>query len=121
MPFSQPPAMVSVDDERKINLALQAIGKDQNLSARAAATIYKCSHTTLSRQLNGTQSRHDSMPNSRNLTSLEEVTIIQYILDLDTQFYPPRLIGVEDMANRLLAERDAPPVGKRWASNFIKQ
>jgi len=25
------------------------------------------------------------------------------------------------MANRLLADRDAPPVGKRWASNFVKQ
>ena len=29
--------------------------------------------------------------------------------------------GVEDMANRLLADRDAPPVGKRWASNFVKR
>ncbi|XP_044715220.1 fot5 transposase [Hirsutella rhossiliensis] len=25
------------------------------------------------------------------------------------------------MANRLLAERDAPSVGKRWASNFVKR
>jgi hypothetical protein len=25
------------------------------------------------------------------------------------------------MANRLLAERDAPPVGKRWAINFTKR
>jgi hypothetical protein len=28
---------------------------------------------------------------------------------------------VEEMANRLLADRDAPPVGKRWASNFVKR
>jgi hypothetical protein len=61
------------------------------------------------------------MLNSRNLTSLEEDTIIQYILDLDARLYPPRLIGVEEMANRLLAERGAPPVGKRWASNFVKR
>ncbi|KAJ0126560.1 Uncharacterized protein HZ326_30333 [Fusarium oxysporum f. sp. albedinis] len=25
------------------------------------------------------------------------------------------------MANKLLADRDAPPVGKRWASNFVKR
>ena len=25
------------------------------------------------------------------------------------------------MANRLLADRDAPPVGPRWASNFVKR
>jgi DDE superfamily endonuclease/helix-turn-helix, Psq domain len=113
--------MASIDEERKINLALQAIEKDQTLSARAAATIYKCSHATLSRRLKGTQSRYNSMPNSRNLTSLEEVTIVQYILDLDARLYPPRLADVEDMANRLLAERDTPPVGKRWASNFVKR
>jgi hypothetical protein len=28
---------------------------------------------------------------------------------------------VEEMANRLLADHDAPPVSKYWASNFIKQ
>src|ERR1700744_5435690 len=113
--------MASIDNERQIHLALQAIQKDQNLSARAASDIYKCSHATLSRRLQGIQSRRDSMPNSRNLTSLEESTIVQYILDLDARFYPPRLAGVEDMANRLLADRGAPRVGKRWASTFVKR
>lgn len=28
---------------------------------------------------------------------------------------------VEDMAIRLLAARDAPRVGSRWASNFVKR
>ncbi|RKL01573.1 hypothetical protein BFJ70_g17402 [Fusarium oxysporum] len=27
----------------------------------------------------------------------------------------------KEMANILLADRDAPPVGKRWASNFVKR
>jgi hypothetical protein len=113
--------MVSVDNERKINLALQAIKQGQNFSARAAAKIYGVSHATLSRRLNGTQSRRDNMPKSKNLTQLEESTIVQYVLDLDARLYPPRLTGVEDMANRLLAERGAPKVGKRWASNFVKR
>jgi hypothetical protein len=47
--------------------------------------------------------------------------IVQYILDLDSKGFPPRLYGVEDMANRLLAERNAGRVGTRWASNFIKR
>ena len=113
--------MATNEEENKINLALQAIQKDQTLSGRAAATIYGCSHVTLSRRLKGTPSRRDSMPNSRNLTPLEESTIVQYILDLDARSYPPRLVGVEDMANRLLADRGAPRVGKRWASNFVKR
>ena len=48
-------------------------------------------------------------------------TIIQYIVKLYTRAFYPRLCYVEDMANRLLRERDAPPVGKRWAYNFIKR
>ena len=66
-------------------------------------------------------SRRDKAPNSRNLTVLEESTIIKYVLDLDARSFPPRLYEVEDIANRLLAERDALKVGKRWAVNFIKR
>jgi hypothetical protein len=113
--------MTILSKESRVILAIEAIKKDQDLSIRAAATIYKCSRVTLARRLKGTQSRQDSMPKSRNLTSLEEETVTQYILDLDARLHPPRLVGVEEMANRLLAERGAPPVGKRWASNFIKR
>jgi hypothetical protein len=67
------------------------------------------------------QSRRDWVPKSRKLSDLEEQIIVQFILDLDSRGFPPRLRGVEEMANRLLADRDAPPVGKRWASNFIKR
>jgi hypothetical protein len=67
------------------------------------------------------QSRRDSTPNSQNLTELEESTLIQYILDLDSQGFSPRLSYVEDMANRLLENRGASRVGKNWASNFVKR
>jgi hypothetical protein len=67
------------------------------------------------------QSRRDILANSRKLTNLEESVIVQHILDLDSKGFPPRLSGVEDMANRLLAERDAGRVGTRWAHNFVKR
>ena len=59
--------------------------------------------------------------NSRKLTDLEERTIVQYILELDVPTFPPRLRGVEDIANHLLYERDTPPIGKLWAHNFVKR
>jgi hypothetical protein len=55
------------------------------------------------------------------LTKLEEKIIVQRILELDSQAFPPRLSAVEDMANRLLRDRDASRVGKNWASNFVKR
>ena len=47
--------------------------------------------------------------------------IVQYILDLDSKGFPPRLCSVEDMANHLLAERNTGRVGTRWASRFIQR
>ena len=102
-------------------MAVQAIKNDPDLSIRATARIYSVPHSTLATRLKGTTSRRDSTPKSRNLTDLEELTIIQYVLDLDARSFPPRLCDVEDMANQLLRDRDAPPVGKRWATNFVKR
>ena len=54
------------------------------------------------------------------LTSTEEEVIVQHVLKLDERGYLLRLTDVADMANSLLAERGQPPVGKNWASNFVK-
>ena len=103
--------MESLSKESQMILALQAIQKSLQLSIRAAAKIYTVNRSTLSMRLKGITARRNTMPNSRKLTDLEESTIIQYILDLDSRSFPPRLRKVEEMANQLLANRDAPPVG----------
>jgi hypothetical protein len=66
-------------------------------------------------------SRRDSTPNSRKLTPTEELAIVRYILDLDSRGFPPRPQAVQEMADLLLAERDASPVSKNWTSNFINR
>lgn len=113
--------MASTSNENRVILALQALNRDPKLSARAAAKIYNVPRTTIQRRRDNIPSRRDSTPNLRKLSDLEESTIIQYILDLDARSFPPRLCGVQDMANRLLADRDAPPIGTRWASNFVRR
>ena len=102
-------------------MALEALKNDKNLSLREAAKIYNVSRTTLTQRRAGKPARRDIPANSRNLTDLEEQTIVQYVIELDTRAFPPRLSGVEDMANQLRRERDAPPVGKRWAHNFVNR
>jgi hypothetical protein len=113
--------MALPSNEARINLALEALKNDYTLSLRAVAKIYSVSPATLMRRRNGRPTRRDIPANSRKLTDLEECTIVQYITELDARAFPPRLCGVEDMANHLLRERDAPPVGKRWAYNFVKR
>ena len=102
-------------------LALGALQNDKKLSLRAVAKLYNVPVTTLHDRRTGRPARRDIMPNSKKLTQSEEEAIVQYILELDTRSFPPRLRGVEDMANQLLRVRDAPPVGKLWAHSFVKR
>jgi hypothetical protein len=47
--------------------------------------------------------------------------IVQYILDLDSRGFAPRLAGVEDIANYLLETRGGKRVGKLWAHRFVQR
>jgi hypothetical protein len=94
-------------------LALQALQNNPKLSTRRAANIYQFNEHRLRRRQQGFQSRRDTMPNSRSLSNLEEDTLLEFIIDLDSRGYPPQLSGIEQMANRLLDARDEPRVGTR--------
>ena len=107
--------------EACIILALEALENDRDLKVATAAKIYNVARSTLRRRRAGRCARRDILANSRCLTDLEEQTIVQYITELATRAFPPTLRGVEDMANHLRRERDMPPVGKRWAHNFVQR
>jgi hypothetical protein len=113
--------MPQKNDENQLNLAIQALQKNPNQSSRAIARIYSVDHRKLGDRLRGIPSRHAIQANSRKLTDLEEIVLIEHILDLDSKGFPPRLCVVEDMANRLLATRDGGRVGQRWAGNFVRR
>jgi hypothetical protein len=113
--------MPQSDIEANTLLALQTLQNKPKLSTRRAANIYQVNEHRLRRRQQGIQSRRDTMPNSRKLSNLEEDTLLEFIVDLDSRGYPPRLSGVEQMANRLLDARDAPRVSTRWAMNFVKR
>ena len=113
--------MPSSSKEATVILALEAIRNDEKLSLRAAAKLYNVPESTLRYRHSGKPARRDSPVNSKKLTQSEEEAIVRYIVELVARAFPPRLCGVEDMANQLLRVRDAPPVGKRWAYNFVNR
>jgi hypothetical protein len=113
--------MSSPSKEARITLALKALENDKKLSIRAAAKLYNVPVSTLGYRRTGRAIRRDLPANLRKLTDLEEEAIVQYIIELFERAFPPRLCGVEDMANQLLRIRDAPPVGKLWAHRFVKR
>jgi hypothetical protein len=108
-------------DEAKILLAKQAINEDQFNSSRAAAETYLVNRETLRIRCLGIRSRRDCPANSRILSDLEEYVIIEHILDLDSRGFSPTVRHFGEMANAILASRDAEPVGKNWPGRFVNR
>ena len=113
--------MQSSSNENHIKMALQAIKQDPNLSIKRASEIYEVPRTTLIDRRNGINSKRDVRPKSMILTTLEEDTILERIINLIERGFPPRLDDVRDMANLLLETRGALPVGSRWADRFVQR
>ena len=107
--------------EANISLAITAISQRQISSVKRAALTFICPRTTVQRRRAGIAARRDCEPNLKKLTKLEEEVITRHILDLDSRGFPPTLNAVQDMADKLLAERGAGQVGKQWPRNFVKR
>ena len=101
----------SVSNEADVQLAILAINSHQIIANRRAADVYNVPESTLRDRRAGKAARRDCQPNSKKLTQLEEEVIVKYILDLDLRGFAPTYAAVRDMANRLLAARNADQVG----------
>jgi hypothetical protein len=77
--------METTSVESRIILAIQALKNDPELSLRKAAMIYKAPRTALRRRVKGKHSQVDTTVKSRKLSTLEEKTIVQRLLQLDSQ------------------------------------
>jgi hypothetical protein len=113
--------MVYTYRESDMTLALNTLRMAPHLKISKVARIHNVPRTTLSAQYYGRTSRHNTQPNSRKLTSLEESVIVRHILDLDSRAFPPRRSCVEDMANRILSDRNGGRVGKNWTTSFVRR
>ena len=83
--------------------------------------MFNAPRTSLRRRKTRNPTRATVIVKSRKLTNLEEEGLIQRIIQLDSQGFPVRISGIEEIANLLRRERDASPVGKNWAENFIRR
>jgi hypothetical protein len=113
-----------VDREGKILLALSDIKDGRISSLRAAAKLYEIPFSTLQARADGRTARVDKRPNRYKLTQLEEDSLVEWIISMDSRGAAPRPSTVRDMANILLAARGTTPpstVGVNWASTFVKR
>ena len=107
--------------EGDIFFIISDIVSKQIQSERRAAAVYSVPRITVQRRRAGQRARCDCEPNSKRLTNVEEEVITRYILNLNSRGFPPALGAVQDMADKLLAERGKGQVGEKWPRNFVNQ
>jgi predicted XRE-type DNA-binding protein len=86
-----------------IQLAIQALKQDANLTQRRAAADFDVPQRTLSHRLAGKQAQRDWKPKLMKLLLTKEEAIVQHVLNLDLRGFPPQLATITDMADSLLA------------------
>jgi hypothetical protein len=98
-------------------LAAQAFRRGQISSIQAAANLYNVPRTSLSHHLRGHVPRVDSYANGHKLTQTEEQTLLNWVLDMDSHGYPPRISAVGNAAKILLEQRvgASAKIGINWA------
>ena len=99
----------ATEQEGRVLLAIQAIQKGQFKSIRAAAKQFGVSHVTLSRRTKGLPSRVNYRPTGYKLTQLEEDSLTEWILSMDSRGAAPRPTTVAEIANILPATRGSYP------------
>ena len=70
--------------------------------------------------MKGRTPRSETCNSQHKLTPSEEETLVRYVLDLDIRGFPPRIVGVSDIADLFLAVYYRKPTGKNWAQRFVQ-
>lgn len=103
----------------RIEAAIGALNSRKGLSFRAAAIEFGIDRTTLARRFRGKSVTRAEASSShrRNLTDVEEDTLLGYIDSLTNRFIPPTSQIIRNLAEELISR----PVGKNWTAGFIKR
>ena len=110
--MSQQHNAIAIQEEGRVDIALQAYTIGHFKSLRCAAAAFNVRHQRLSDRLHGITPRAKTQPNCQKLTTTEQQTIVRYILDLDSRGFAPQMCEVADIADKLLGIRGGKPVSK---------
>jgi DDE superfamily endonuclease/Tc5 transposase DNA-binding domain len=123
--MAPPHTQKSPQKEGRMDLAIHGIKKKQFPSRRRAAWVCKVSDRTLGRRLRGIRPQYGSRSPNRLLSQIEEDVLIQWILHIERRGFPPWIIDVKRLAERLIYRRGGsqppPPIGKLWVYRFLSR
>ncbi|KAF4546842.1 Hypothetical protein D9617_195g075130 [Elsinoe fawcettii] len=115
---------MTFQNEGRVLLALHAFNQGQFKSLRATAKAFEVCFETLRRRHQGKVSVHNKRSATSKFTIAEEDLLIQRIMDLVHEGFPPRATDVRDIANLILKNKNPQKpetVGQKWVYNFVKR
>lgn len=116
-----------VQQEGPLLLAIKAIKDGRYASVAAAARAFNVPVSTLKHRIKGRQFWNESRPSGHKFTALEEKSMENWLLSMDSRGAALTHAMLRDMANLLLQSRElthsdpAPKVGKNWTTEFVKR
>ena len=114
--------MDTLSRESRIQMAIDAIQKNQFKPLKEAASSYDVPRTTLQDRISGTASRAHQCANCQKLSINEESVLSAWILDMDMRGLPLQISVVHHLAQLLLSARiPSAIIGKNWVNRFVKR
>ncbi len=113
--------MSTLSKETKITFVIEAICTIKKMSIRQAVKIYDLFESSFCDRMKSMTLLTERCNSRYQLIPIEEKTFLQYIFDLDSRGFIPRIDGVEDMANIFFAMCSIERVGVRWIYRFVYQ
>ncbi len=96
-------AQKRIEQEGRIELAIQALKSEKISSLNKAAKVFDVPRSTLQERVRGATYRQNTRANNTKLDEIEEDSLERWILDLDKRGKAPTFALAKEMANILLA------------------
>jgi hypothetical protein len=107
--------------EQRLQCALNSYNNHEFPSIRATARAHVVSESTLRSRINGTTNRRAAHAHEQRLSIQQQEFFVDWILEQETQGFPPSFARAREMATRILQlNGDTQPLGKKWINKFIR-
>ena len=122
---TKPGSRINSKDEarQRLNDAIKAYEHaEESLSITQAAYVYSVSKATLYRRINGRRDQVSYGISKQRLTSEEEESIKNWVLEIQSWGFPSRVAQLLEMPVELLqAKGDYKEFGKNWGLKYLSR
>jgi hypothetical protein len=119
----------TAETDAKVEAAVEGLSNGLYKTPYAAATAHGLSRATLSRRLDGGNSRAEGKENQQNLTHAEEKALARWLTQLTATGHPARHSFIREIAEEIRKQRRSssttpisyPALGDSWVPQFLNR